>query len=344
MARPSRRSERCIVHAPTRGPTDAARLSPVTRAPAAEPRRVVVVGKNRAAVAALGAIRAAGDEVACVVVDPGDTGEDGWQPSLRRAAAASGERIEAPSSLNDPAFVETLRALEPDLLVSVQAAQIMRRAVLETPRLGAVNLHFGPLPRYRGVAPIAWAIINGEAETAVTLHLMDPGIDSGPVLASAPVAIGRDETARSLYDRCTQAAVDLFSAEWARIRAGGLDGRPQEGVGLYYNRHAIDFSQRAIGWHRDASDVANWIRAFIFPPMQLPHVTVGGSRLEVGAVTWDREAHAGRPGEVLEVADSLVVVAAPGGRVTLCELWLDGAQLTGSMLTGVGLEPGIVLS
>jgi len=303
----------------------------------------VVVGKNHAAVAALEAIRAAGDEIACVVVDPGDTGEDGWQPSLRRAAASSRERIETPSNLNDPAFVETIRSLAPDLLVSVQAAQIMRRTLLESPRLGAVNLHFGPLPRYRGVAPIAWAIINGETETAVTLHMMDPGIDSGPILASAPVAIGREETARSLYDRCTQAAVDLFTAEWPRIRRGGLDRRPQAGPGLYYNRHSIDFSQRAISWQRDARDVANWIRAFIFPPLQLPCVTVGGSRIDVGAVTWDREAHAGRSGEVLEIADSRVVVAAPGGRVVLCELWRDGAPLSGSMLADAGLAPGLVL-
>jgi methionyl-tRNA formyltransferase len=322
----------------------AAILWTVTRAPAAEPRRVVLVGKNRAAVAALDTIRAAGDEIACVVVDPGDTGEDGWQPSLRRIAAASGDRIEAPLNLNDPAFVEILRSLAPDILVSIQAAQIMRRPLLETPRLGAVNLHFGPLPRYRGVAPIAWAIINGETETAVTLHTIDPGIDSGPILASAPVTIGRDETARSLYDRCTQAAVDLFGAEWPRIRRGDLDGRPQTGTALYYNRHSIDFSRRAISWQRDARDVANWIRAFIFPPLQLPHVTVAGSPIEVGAVGWDREPHAGRPGEVLEVADGHMVVAAPGGRVRLGELSRDGEVLTGSGLADAGFVPGLVLS
>jgi methionyl-tRNA formyltransferase len=304
----------------------------------------VLVGKNRAAVAALEAIRASGDEIACVVVDPGDTGQDGWQPSLRGAAASAGERIESPSSLNDAAFVATLRSLAPDLLVSVQAAQILRRPLLETPRLGAVNLHYGPLPRYRGVAPIAWAIINGETETAVTLHVMDPGIDSGPILASAPVAIERDETARSLYDRCTDAAVDLFTAEWPRIRQGVLDGAPQEGASLYYNRHSIDFAQRAISWQRDARDVANWIRALIFPPLQLPHVAVGDSRIEVGAVTWDREPHPGRPGEVLEVADARVVVAAPGGRVTLCDLTHDGGPLTGPMLADTGLVPGLVLS
>jgi methionyl-tRNA formyltransferase len=303
----------------------------------------VVVGKNRAAVAALDGIRAAGDEIACVVIDPGDTGEDGWQPSLRRAAASFGERIETPSNLNDPAFVDTIRSLAPDLLVSVQAAQIMRRTLLELPRIGAVNLHFGPLPRYRGVAPIAWAIINGETETAVTLHVMDPGIDSGPILASATVTIGREETARSLYDRCTQAAVDLFRAEWPRIRRGGLDGQPQAGAGLYYNRHSIDFSQRAISWQRDARDVANWIRAFIFPPLQLPCVMVGGSRIDVGAVTWDREAHSARPGEVLETTDARVVVAAPGGRVVLCDMSRDDAPLSESMLADMGVVPGLVL-
>ena len=304
----------------------------------------MVVGKNRAAVAALEVIRAAGDELACVVVDPADAGEDGWQPSLRRAAASAEARIEATSNLNDPAFVETLRSLEPDVLVSIQAAQIMRRALLETPRIGAVNLHFGPLPRYRGVAPIAWAIINGEDATAVTLHVMDPGIDSGPILAAATVPIGRDETARSLYDRCTEAAIDLFATEWPRIRGGALDGRPQDGASLYYNRHSIDFNRRTIGWQRDARDIANWTRALIFPPMQLPHVMVDGRQVDVGAVSWDREPHAARPGEVLEAADGRVVVAAPGGRVILCELSRQGAPLSEQMLAEAGLAPGAVLS
>ena len=304
----------------------------------------MVVGKNRAAVAALETIRTSGDEIACVVVDPGDAGEDGWQPSLRRAAVSSGDRIESPSNLNDPAFIETLRTMDSDLLVSVQAAQIMRRGLLETPRLGAVNLHFGPLPRYRGVAPIAWAIINDEAETGVTLHVMDPGIDSGPILAAAAVPIGRDETARSLYDRCTDAAIDLFAKEWPRIRRGDLVGRPQDGASLYYNRHSIDFSRRTIAWQRDARDVANWIRAFIFPPMQLPHVELDGTRIDVGAVTWDREPHAGRPGEVLEVGDGQVVVAAPGGRVSLRELSREGEPMTGPTLADAGVAPGRVLS
>jgi methionyl-tRNA formyltransferase len=194
------------------------------------------------------------------------------------------------------------------------------------------------------VAPIAWAIINGETETGITLHVMDPGIDSGPILATASVSIGPDETARSLYDRCTQAAIDLFAAEWPRIRGGTIQGRPQEGDGLYYNRHSIDFSRREIGWERDAADVANWIRAFIFPPLQLPHVSVAGSRIDVAGVTWDRGAHAARPGEVLEVADDRVVVAAPGGRVTLCELSRDGTPLTESTLAELGLRPGLALS
>jgi methionyl-tRNA formyltransferase len=315
----------------------------VLRAPDTEPRRVVVIGKNRLAVAALDAIRAAGDEIACVVVDPADAGEDGWQPSLRRAAESAGHRVEAPVSPNDAAFLAQLDALAPDFVVSMQAAHILGRPLIAMPRMAAMNLHFGPLPRYRGVAPIAWAIINGEDETGVTLHLIDPGIDSGPILASVPVRIARDETARSLYDRCTQAAIDLFAAEWPRVRTGELAARPQDGDALYYNRHALDFGQRAIGWQRDARDVANWTRAYIFPPLQLPHVSAGDTRIEVGAVAWDRKPHAGRPGQVLEVADDHVVVAAPGGRVTLSELRRDGGEL-GGRLAETGLQPGLVLT
>ncbi len=173
------------------------------------------------------------------------TGRHGWQPSFRADASAAGVPILQPDDLNAQEVIDEVRATNPDFLVSFQAGQILRRALLSVPVLGAWNLHFGSLPRYRGVAPIAWAIINGERSTGVTLHRIDPGVDSGAILATAEVPIEREDTGRSLYDKCTDAGIRLFGEWWPRLRTGAVETRAQESDDvLYYNRHSIDFSLR----------------------------------------------------------------------------------------------------
>ena len=308
------------------------------------PRRVVVIGKNRLAVECLQAVLAAGDAVVCAVADAADDGTDGWQPSFRAAATNAGLSVVAPGNVNDDAFVASVRALRPDFLLSFQAAQILRRPLIETPGVAALNLHFGPLPRYRGVAPIAWAIINGEASTGVTIHHIDPGVDSGAVVRAATVAIEADDTGRSLYDKCTEAGIDLFRGAWPQIRDDPPVGsRQDEGEVLYYNRHSLDFSRRTIEWSRDAKAIADWARAMIFPPFQHPEVVLGGTQLEVRGVAWDRGRHSGRPGQILANGDASLTVGAPGGRLTLTPVCHDGRPVDADWLARSGFLPGAVL-
>lgn len=308
-------------------------------------RRVVILGKNRLAVEGLHTVLDAGDEVPAAVVDTGDDGTDGWQPSFRAAAGRAGIRIEAPANVNDEAFVTEIRSLAPDFILSFQAAQILRRPLIESSAVATLNLHFGPLPRYRGVAPIAWALINGEASTGVTIHHIDPGVDSGPVVRAATVAIEPTDTGRSLYDRCTEAGVELFRAAWPDIRSGATSGHPQdEGAVLYYNRHSIDFTRRVVDWTDDARTIANWVRAMIFPPFQHPEVALGDTRLEVHGVTWDRGMHAGRRGEILQVQDGVLVVAAPGGRLMLGPLHHEGQPVGDEWLQSRNFSRGSVLA
>jgi methionyl-tRNA formyltransferase len=232
----------------------------------------------------------------------------------------------------------------PDFLLSFQAAQLLKGALLATPAMGALNLHLGPLPRYRGVAPIAWALINGEATTGVTLHHIEVGVDSGPIISSKSVPIRAEDTGRSVYDRCSEAGSELFRELWPRVRREVPRGRPQlERAALYYNRHSIDFSQRTVVWQADAEAIANWVRAFIFPPFQFPVVSLGTSQLEISSVWCDRLAHRGRPGEILAVSDDGIIVAAPGGRLAL-RLRQAGAELDSSQFVGLGISVGAVLT
>jgi methionyl-tRNA formyltransferase len=269
----------------------------------------------------------AGDEVAAVVVDRDDDGTDGWQPSLRRAASAAGLQVMQPGNVNDPAVVDELAAASPHFLLSFQAAPILRMPLISIATVASLNLHYGLLPRYRGVAPIAWAVLNGEGETGVTLHHIDDGIDSGPIVASDRVAIGPSDTAREVYDRCLEAGVRLFSAQWPVLRELNMvPGTAQDSASaLYYNRHALDFRSRRIRWEADAQSLANWMRAFIFPPFQYPELMAGGRAYGVAAFDWDRLPHSGRPGQVLAVNERGLVVAVPGGRIIVKKLF-DGRE------------------
>ena len=301
-------------------------------------RRVAVIGRTQLAVAALEVLIAAGDEITVVVVDHDDDGIDGWQPSLRGAAQRLGLPILDPANVNDPSVVDRLAALEFDHLLSFQAGPILRAPLIGTARIAALNLHYGPLPRYRGVAPIAWAIINGEAATGVTLHHIDPGVDSGPLVRGARVPIEATDTGRTLYDRCVAAGAALFAASWPEIRVlDEVPGTPQDiDDALYYNRWALDFSRRRVRWDDDCARIANRMRAFIFPPFQYPEIAIGERRWDVGAIDWDRLPHRGRPGEVIAIEDGCPVVGAAGGRITLRKLRVAGDPISADPL----LVPG----
>jgi len=178
------------------------------------------------------------------------------------------------------------------------------------------------------------AIINGETQTGVTLHHIDPGVDSGPIVASRPVPIGPGDTGREVYDRCVEAGIRLFADTWPLIReADTVAATPQDPAqALYYNRYALDFSLRDITWTDDAGRLANWMRAFIFPPFQYPELTVEGHTCQVAAFDWDRGPHNGAPGQVLQTDEDAVLVGVPGGRIRLLELKVDGQPIAASRL------------
>ena len=307
-------------------------------------RSVAIIGKNRLAVACMETVLEAGDRVIVAVADANDDGRDGWQPSFRAAAERLGIDTVAPPDVNDPGFVARVDSLSPDFLLSFQAPQILKPPLIATGRVAALNLHYGPLPRYRGVAPIAWAIINGEAATGVTIHHISPGIDDGDIVVSAAVPIGATDTGREVYDRCTEAGIALFASSWRRLRTGSIAARPQAAdEALYYNRHSIDFGRRSVAWHQDAERLANWVRAMIFPPFQYPCLSLAGQSYDIGGITWDRGSHARPPGRILAVEGSAVIVAAPGGRLTVGPLRRKDAELDPTQLTAAGFAPGAQL-
>jgi methionyl-tRNA formyltransferase len=188
---------------------------------------------------------------------PAHRGQRLTAPPVKRRAEAAGLPVLQPERLRDPGWAERLRAFVPEVAVVVAYGQILPRSVLEVPPRGSINVHASLLPRYRGAAPIAWAVIRGEPVTGVTTFLMDEGMDTGPVLLqSAPVAIGPEETAGELAARLAPLAADLLLETLERL--DHLCPRPQEGEPTYAPR--LTRAHGVLDWDRPAAELANLIR------------------------------------------------------------------------------------
>jgi methionyl-tRNA formyltransferase len=283
--------------------------------------RWILCGKNDAAVRALEFLVARGDEPLAVGVRT-DRGEDGWQRSLRRAALRLGVRFDQPRRIDDPELVERLAAFGARALVSIQYDQILRGPTLRALGCPCLNLHFSLLPRHRGAAPIAWAILSGDAEAGVTLHHMAPAVDAGDVVAQRALPIGAAETARELYDRISEAAAELFAASYPFPDELLAARRPQASERATTRRTGdFDFSARRVEFARPAGELQRWLRAMIFPPLQLPELRHGPRPLAVRRVGGELgPARGAPPGTVLARAGAALDVAAGGGSLRLAEL------------------------
>ena len=162
----------------------------------------------------------------------------------------------------DAEFIEKARAFAPDIIVAAYFPQIFPKALLDIPRLGAVNVHPGDLPRYRGTFAIPWQILNGETELTTTLHYIDAGVDSGDVIAQKKIAIPSDITGFELYKKAMHLSADLVTESFDALVAGKLKSRPQKGYGSYYNR--LD-PHCHIDWNQPREAVMRQVRVHAKP-------------------------------------------------------------------------------
>ncbi len=303
--------------------------------------RFVLAGKNRAAVACLRFLLEKGDDVLAVAVRS-DDGRDGWQPSFVRAASQMGVELIQPQRINGPQTVASVVSFHPDILLSLQYDQILRKDVLDIPGMTALNLHFSLLPQHQGVAPIAWAMLEGDERAGVTLHQMVRDIDAGDVLAQRSVEIIPDATARELYDDVTDLAIGLFQDGYPFDPDLLASGKPQAiGEGCYHRVGDFDFSAVDIDWRMPAARLYNWMRAMIFPPLQLPETATDRRTLQVLRVRGPIVGADIEPGIVISVSDDGVIVATGDGALDITEL-SDPADASASSTEILAtLRPGL---
>jgi len=205
-----------------------------------------------------------GDTIAAVVTHTDDPGENIWFPSVRELAGAHGIPVHEPRDPNAFGFVELLKGLAPDFLISCYYRYMLKQPLLDLPVRGALNLHGSLLPRYRGKCPINWVLVHGETETGLTLHYMEEKPDRGDIVAQQRVPIFPDDTALTLNLKLAAAAEALWNEIYAELRAGTAPRRPQD------HSRASYFGGRGpedglINWQHSARQIHNLVRAVTKP-------------------------------------------------------------------------------
>jgi methionyl-tRNA formyltransferase len=230
--------------------------------------RLIFLGYHNIGHACLGALtemcRDFGDEIAAVVTHADNPDENIWFASVRDLAFRNYLPVYQPENPNDPALVAVLKRLEADFLFSCYYRHMLKKPLLDLPRLGALNLHGSLLPRYRGRCPLNWVLINGESETGVTLHYMEEKADRGDIVGAKRVPITPEDTALMLFARMTVAAGTLMRECYPLLRRGQAPRAPQDHAQASYfgGRRPAD---GRIDWRQSALQVYNLMRAVTHP-------------------------------------------------------------------------------
>ena len=260
-------------------------------------------------------------------------------PPVKEVADACGYPVLQPAGIKEAHFIEKIIELDPDMFVVVAYGRILPGSFLSLPRVGAINIHASLLPKYRGPAPIQWAIINGEDETGVTTMWMDEGLDTGDVLMSRKVPIRADDTSGTLHRRLADVGADVLIETLKRLEAGTLVGKPQDKAEATY-APLLKKKDGSIDWTKDAKSLEAFVRGM--NPWPGAFTVLSGKRLKVFSAK-DLEGSAKEePGTVVEGFPGDLVVATGKGRLALKEVQLESAKRLPAedFLRGCPLSPG----
>jgi methionyl-tRNA formyltransferase len=303
--------------------------------------RLAFLGTPDFAVPSLTALAEAGHDIVCVYSQPPRPAGRGHKerPSpVQQTAEARGWTVRTPASLKGPEAQAAFADLRLDAAVVAAYGLILPEAVLDSPRLGCLNVHASLLPRWRGAAPIQRAILAGDRETGVTIMQMDEGLDTGGILLQRAVPIGPETTAARLHDELAALGAELIVEALAGLAAGTLAGRPQdEALACYADK--LTRREGRLDWRRSAADLARQVRALAPWPGAFAELPVGG-RLKVLAA----EAVEGR-GAAGKVLDESMTVACGIDALRLLQVQKAGkAPVEGAaFLRGARLAAGAVL-
>jgi methionyl-tRNA formyltransferase len=282
--------------------------------------------------------------IAAVVTQPDrprGRGQHVGNSPVKKAAIEAGLHVYQPETIKSAAAQEFLERIAPDAVVIIAYGQIIPARLLTIPRLGWINLHASLLPRYRGAAPIYWAIANGESVTGVTTMQIDAGMDTGPILLQRELQIGPDETAPELAARISELGAGLVVDSLWQLDRGEITPRAQDHQAACY-APILKKEDGRIEWSRTARQIYNRIRGFA--PWPGAYSTFRGQtchlwgRPERGAAAEGRIA----PGEIVHSTTEIYVVCGEGTCLRLESVQLEGRKriLAREFANGARLAPG----
>lgn len=305
--------------------------------------RIVFMGTPDFAVPSLQALIDAGHDVCAVYTQP-DKPQGRKQiltaPPVKTLALEHDIPVFQPNTLKNEDEQARLRELAPEVIIVVAYGKLLPKAVLDIPQHGCINVHGSLLPRWRGAAPIQWAVIAGDEMAGVTTMQMAEGLDTGDMLLTYETKVGEKETAGELFDRLAQSGAELLTQ--TLVKLNDITPRPQDDAQSCY-AHMLDKQMAVIDWSKSAHEIDCLIRGL--NPWPIALTTLSGERLKVFAA--EKAAGNGEPGTVLEADPKKGLTVACGeGALKLTEIQLVGGKRMKAtdFLRGHAIEVGTKLN
>lgn len=285
--------------------------------------RIIFFGTPSFAVPSLNALLGSGEEVIAVVTRPDKRkGRDRIlsQPPVKELALEKGIGVLQPANIKEQAFLDGLRRMDPGIIVVVAYGKILPVEILKLPTYGCVNVHASLLPKYRGAAPVQWAIIRGEKKTGVTTMLMDEGLDTGDILLQEETDIGEEDNAVTLSKKLSEIGASLMVETIRKLKDGSIKPVPQAGWASY--APPLKKKDGRIKWENTSRDIFNFVRGMY--PWPSAYCYLNKERIKITEVK--ALEGSGIPGRIEKAGDELIV-GATDGLISLIELQPEGKRV-----------------
>ena len=301
--------------------------------------KIVFMGTPDFAVSTLESLVKGGHEVIAAVTQPDKPKGRGKAVQLTPVKEKAMEYeipVYQPVKARDPEFVELLKGMNPDVIVVVAFGQLLPKAILDIPKYGCVNVHASLLPKYRGAAPIQWAVIDGEEVSGVTTMLMDEGLDTGDMLEKAEIVLDEKETGGSLFDKLSALGGELILSTLEKMENGTITRTPQGDSTTSYAK-MLKKTMGEIDWHMEAVKIERLIRGL--NPWPSAYTSLKGKTVKIWSADVVAGESTGNPGRVTVTKDKLLVECGENF-LSITELQLEGKKRmeTAAFLRGFTVE------
>lgn len=307
---------------------------------------IIFMGTPDFAVGTLEALLEAGHKISLVVTQPDKRkgrGHAMQYPPVKETALTHDLPVWQPVKIKDQASVQYLEGIEADVIVVVAFGQLLPKEILKMKRYGCINVHASLLPKYRGAAPIQWAVIDGEKESGVTTMQMDEGLDTGDMLLETVVPLEEEETGGSLFDKLSAAGAKLCVETLKRLEEGTIEPKKQgESPTAYASMLTKEMGE--IDWSKDAVAIERLVRGL--NPWPSAYTTLNGKTLKIWKCkVLPADASKGACGEIMKITKDSMIVQTGKGALAVRELQMEGRKRmdAGSFLRGFAAETGMIL-